>query len=348
MSDFVRMGNKYADPVTGNMMTVTGVRDGIVFFQNGASTPIDNIDVYRYVGNDTPDDTPDGVFDVVGGVLRYAGKDISCGTLRVREVVSPCKRGAVVIVEGLETGHDLFFYDLYEDRFRKLLHEDGELRPVWKDGDVDCALILARKETPVKDGEEMHTSVSERLFIVNSGRIYDEETLFDANFGGPVNVICKKNDDNNAVVVLTATSNQEFVTRYTEGNSIAFCSEEDGKYVTRQFVIRVKHEETGDVFAADMYEFGTASRPIRIQPVYDGNNSVIIVTDDEILYTNIGYAARRARGKDVVKAFLNSPYLVRLEPGRTKNVFVLCDEDHKITKITVTKTEDRGYVTEIA
>ena len=347
MSNFVRMGNKYADPVTGNMMTVTGVRDGIVSFDNDTNIPVSQIEAYRFLGNNTPDEIPEGHFDVVDGRLRYDGSDIKCGTLRIREIVAPCSRGVTVLVEGKDSGVDLKFYDLYNDRFVDLIHVDGNIHTLWRGTDVDCALLLRRRERPVKVGEEEFVSVTESVVIVNSGEVYDGEWMREANLGGSVEAVFEEETENGKIIVLAATSDHAFIKK-TDEDGNTFFVEGDGRYVTRQFVIRVEHQECGDEFSAFMRAFGTDEKPVRLEPVHDGFGSLVIVTEGEIVYTNVGYnGARRARGKDVVKTFIDHRHLVRLEAGDTINTFVLCNDSHEIVKITVTKTRDRGYVTEI-
>ena len=342
---FARKGDVYLDTIGGTIITVVKADNGMVVFDNGATVKEDAMETYVFQKNDEGFEIPqkDDV-SLDDGVLYWRGRPISSGTLKIEKILAPVPGGAIMAVAGKDgTGTDVFRYNVFEDRFTKLFHEAGTIQVLFCDKDV--VFLLGREEAAIKVEENEFTSVSERVYLVKDGHL---DTVYDAEDGNVgTKAVCAENNDDRVSVVVSG--DKAFEEKLDEEGNPFYVETEAGKKVTRQFVITRTRDEDGDeIYAStDMISVKTSLVPTAVKPVHDGRGSVVVVTDDEIVYTNAGYSQRRAVGRDVVKTFKSHPYLVRLEPGTHRNVFVLANEDREIAKIVVTKTQDRGYVTEI-
>lgn len=335
-----RRGDRFIDMVTGANRTINHVLgDGGFVFDNG--DVVYDLTTYSFIGNDTEYETPDAdTFRAVEGKLFCNERPVSTGTLNVLDVVMPCAGGVVLIVASKDkSAAEIFRYNMYEDRFYKIYVGGGMITTLAVKG--NAAILLSRTEEPIKVADKEYTSVRERIVTIVNGEYVNDIYVGGANTGDASVIYC-----NDEVVMFATVSTAAFIEMQDEQKN-TFYVEGDGKFVTRIFRIAKVTDDDGDTYYdTGIKEIRTAARPERVDGVQDGLNA-LVVTEDEIVYTNVGYGERRAVGKDVVETVKAYPYMVRLEPGRDRNVFVLANSDRQTKKIIVTKTYDRGFDTEI-
>lgn len=86
----------------------------------------------------------------------------------------------------------------------------------------------------------------------------------------------------------------------------------------------------------------------RVTTLTNGVMNYLAFTESCITFTNSDYYPRKIYDKKAI-SLIKDEYknLIKFIPGRKINTFVFANDNYKFIKVTVNKTEDRGYVTTI-
>ena len=76
-------------------------------------------------------------------------------------------------------------------------------------------------------------------------------------------------------------------------------------------------------------------------------HSLLLKTENGFIYTNDGFHPCHAEGPVAKKAIEGYPHIIKLDAGRSRNVFVLANDKREVVKLEVVKTSDRGYTTNL-
>lgn len=315
-----------------------------------------------------PARTPEtGEFTCQGGKLFLNGKAVETGTLHIEKVLNPAVGGVYLIVTSLKKTddgqdlHDLFFYNMYEDKFNKLAAGYKVIRAVYEKEDVTGFLLTGEYIETIEavngdneyDEEETEMKAYNMTFenfrVYRSGREIFRDVVSLAVPTETVEVT--KTLDGDDVIILTTSKGTETAIS-ADGEKLEVPTpERDGKRTMfTLYTFSEKEDKYGDM---RLRIFGNVvkvnGRIVKILAAPDGN--FVLVTDaKEVVHTNLGYFKRVAKGSDVVAAVERYPHPLWLEvdsdPVDT-TIFTFADDSYGVCTIKVTKTRDRGFVTEI-
>lgn len=343
--------------VDGSVRIIEQVEDEAPEILEVTQEVLDNFFLFK--GNDTPVPAPkDGEFVIEEGRFLHNGSPVQIGTLIPVEVVAGIPGNVLLTVKSRSDGYlDLFQYNIERDRFETILVSHADYKIIFNDDSCWGVLVTDKKEfeLPAKEGEEPEkragirqrvTFFSGGIPVCNDGNIEKDGTLL----GNLWHTHVEEDESKKRTVLLYA--GEESVTELEDKNGKTFYSlspEKDGaRTIVREYTVDVTSVEEED-------EYGSCCVGIRkvsfdgilkkVQPVYDGN--YVFVTDDGIVYSNFGHGKRIAKGRDVLKAVDEFPYLISTKIGDRINVFTFGNEEYRTCEIKVEKTSDRGYVTTV-
>ena len=354
----MRTGSIYVNMLTGKTVTITELNDDRIVFDDGTAVRPEQMNCFKFIENTEPMPIPTG-FSVIGEKLMHDGEKVEGGTIRFKEVVGAYSGGVLVTAYDKEgAGTELFAYDPEIDRFNKVIRSVSEIKKVYEDPENGLHVFLTRTDCehvmPAEGDNEKKTVIGteEAMFFCKNGVIFKSvhaNTDYAAMFGEIV-LTAQTRDD---VTVLVMKTNQ-YLKPAVDEDGCDFLVEEKSpdktfvhEFVIEQLDLPFDDEEDGFYYEIDRYQTEVRGEILDIRVVAGMNNSLLIINDKGITFTNNGYHKRCAMGPEVVETASMYPYLVDLKAGTHVNEFVLANDMYETVRIKVTKTHDRGYVTEI-
>lgn len=279
---------------------------------------------------------------VLEGKLLINDEEIEVGTLYVEKMLSvKFKNRVLLLVKSLiENKHDIFEYRLDQDRFNKIVEGISGVKEVCLEDD---------------GGEEKFVEVE---WEENSLFIYSE----DSDFGNTESVFIEKplgelkeTRVDEGYTIMVFVSDKDIEIQHDVYDECYWTTNDKSNVVTEvvltkriESIYGKDEDDEEDKYVYKDYDINS----FVIEDLEDAkitylNNSLLLITKDGICFTNNGFSPRYAKGQDVLDVVKDYPYIVRLEPGKVHNEFVFANESGEVATVKVTKTSDRGYVTEI-
>ena len=350
-----RRGDIYRDLITGAMVTVESVSKDSVTLDDGRV--VSSLVCFKYIDNEAEEiKTEISDFKVEDGVFTYNGEKIITGTLIPKEVIATVPGGVLLTAaDNRKNGVvNLYRYLVEKDNFELLYSGVNEYEVLYDD-----APVLVISSTNISERQILHDEeedpetvqgIEQEILLIRDGKI---EQNLEGYFGTLADVF-EKEYPNKTALVFTSNQVVEERTDVDDNDFLILVDLKDSTAVNEIVVERYYEEEVDEPeltgVSAHMYRHVVEGETKRITLANDANDnrdSLFILTNKGIIHTMNGHHARKAYGEDVVKAAKEYPYCVLLEPGRKVNKFVLANDDYDTATITVTLTDDRGYVTEI-
>lgn len=365
-----RLHDQFVDMTTGNKVVLSGINrkslddETVTYLMSdaeGNEIRTKDLTCFRFVGNDTPIPklNPREIF-IEDGKLFIGDKEVERGELYIEELLQVAEDILLLSVRARnkKNGSELFRYYVSNDKFLKLSQsterENVEVSYERIFGDVDSDFICLKEssvistEYSVEVEEKVETNIATQLFesAVFYEKCFAVETVYES-LPGLSEIKHFKNGDDEEVLLCSFTETNKMV----EENAAIFetVPREDGKALYVELCIKYEYdEETAKKelsFTVNILRDILFSKDISL--THDGRNSLLIIGEDSVVYSNNGYSPRVAKGRDVVKAVKAHPLFVALEPGTHHNTFVFANKNYETTRISVTKTNDRGFTTSI-
>ena len=368
----VRPGNIYRNMVNGNFFEIAeALPDGTYRAKATDGSEAEaviteqHLECSKFVKNDHPLPTPKkSLFSVSeSGVLSYDGQVIQTGTLKIMGVLATYSGGARFLVRGLDGKTvDIFDYDAVNDHFEKLAGEFVDVTSFYEDEDGVYAYLVEKEEEfeqyvdESQETTEKATSLEQTVFFcIGKAKIqsfsmrdyplgsFMKKTIFDEKpyqYGARADVVLEMRSSKKFERVTDVDDYTHYV--------VKDINDEGESQFVRQFIIE-KTVQEGEGLWVTVKENGWFfdANILSITVSEDWDRSLFVITEKGIVYTNNGYFKRVAMGPNVVEVAKKHPILVALKPGNNHNEFVLANDEYEVVTIKVTKTEDRGYITEI-
>lgn len=351
-----RMYDVMKNMIDGKTVVIDHIdKDGKVTFTDG--TTANNLAIYRFIKNDTELPTPQEI-TVQEGKLLLEGQEIETGTLYIEKVLTVSPGKILLIVKSMTEGKkDIFAYHIEEDAFKKVLGPVDEVEKLYENGvTVFATTVKTTHDVEVEDAETGDVKTVEEEGVSQRFFIYKDEIYTKGELAVPVHAFEAKEIDNKIILVARTKERYEEKVNAMGEAFLTVAEKEKGETIvglvihTSTMSFEIIEEVTEDkVYIEDLtIHVQTVDEEIKhIEYVHDDRDSLLIITEEGFIYTNNEYANRVAKGKEVVEAAMAHPHLIRLHPGRARNVFELANKAGDIVKVSVTKTKDRGYITEV-
>lgn len=355
----VKRGDVYRDMISDKEVIVKSVnKDGTVSLDD--ERVVSSMVCFKYIKNEANDlETKKEDFAVTDNEFTYKGEKIVTGTLTVNKVVAAVPNGVIVTAADNRKGGiiNLYKYVVEEDLFDEIAHDVSTAEVIYDNAPVLAIKLVSVSEHKIAAKEEdaepiAVEGVNERIHLFFNGVMVQE---ISGHFG-EVEKTVEKEKDGKTILIMTSNKTLEEACDI-DGYTFTYLTDIDENATEVSEVILVRDyddEEDAErkIIYVKAYDYHHhVADPIKtIGVVHDANDertSLFIVTECGIIHTLNGRYKRQACGADVVEVATNYPYCVRLEAGRVVNKFYLANDDYEIVCITVTLTEDRGYVTEI-
>lgn len=274
------------------------------------------------------------------------GVRIGTGSLVLKDILGTVKGGVIATADAKDDdGKDLFFYSIAEDRFYKISTGWDTYYMVENGNEKFVVFMQNRYPVTLPDGENTKeaTAVESRVCFYDGGRLVDESDIHGSTSSLPI--LYKFRDANDTLTFAIVSDRPLVPAETTDGDRVMIEGEKDGYATAAIFSI------------PGFCVFNEISFPCRR---LDGclfekaTGNFVFVTDEGIVHSNLGHGARIAGGADVLEAVASHPVPVKLDvPNPSHCSFYFCSaaEDGEVpdvVKISVEKTRDRGYITEIA
>ena len=350
-----RRGDIYRDLITGEKVTVESVSKDSITFDDGRV--VSSLFCFKYIDNEAEEiKTEISDFKVEDGIFTYNGEKIITGTLVPKGVIAAVPGGVLLAAaDNRKNGVvNLYRYLVEKDGF-ELLYIGLNKYEVLYDG----APVLVLKSTKVSEHQILHDEeedpetvqgIDQEILVLRDGKI---QQSLDGYFGRLIDVF-EKEYANKTILVFTSDQTVEERTDVDDNDFLMLVDLKNSTAVNEIVVERYYEEEVDEPeltgVSAHTYRHIVEGETKKISLARDANDtrdSLFILTDKGIVHTMNGHHARKAYGEDVIKTVKEHPYCVLLEPGRKVNKFVLANDNYDTATITVTLTDDRGYVTEI-
>lgn len=368
-----RLHDKFVDMTDGHKVelkeiTQNSLTDNTAVYvlsdMQGKEIRTSDLTCFRFVGNDTPMPKPDPKNIVVrNGKLFVNNVKMESGELFIEELLQVGEDTLLLSVQAKnkKNASELFRYYISDDKFLNLSHNysvDGENKKVSYErvcGDVDSDFICLKAITAISVEYSIETEGSTEMRVatqLSESAVFFEKCYICADAYDSLPGTSKVDQfvgiDGEMVLLFAFASTNEEV----EGHRGIFKTipREDGKALYIEVVINLEYDTEEEkeklMFSVNkLHDMLLSSKGVRI--THDGRNSLLIFGEDSIVYTNNGYTPRVAKGKDIVEAVKRYPIFVSLEPGTRHNTFVFSNANYETIRISVTKTNDRGFVTSI-
>lgn len=359
----VRKNDRFESLIDGKerLVDLIDKSTGDVVFDDGLK--VSDLTAFNYLGNDTPIVIKNEDIVINDGKLTVEDNEIEVGTLKIKKAISTIRENKILLlVDSLKENYfDVFEYDVKEDSFFKVLREITSIEKLYdcEQGEIYLVDKVEKREIEVineETGEYEKTNIEE---FSNNVFVYDKVNRLYDNIIGLENPLgslsTKKETENKLVLVYRSKKGFEDVIDASDYRYPVLCDLEDKNEIVTELIFNKELDEYTEseedeeyVFVGvDVETFDVKDEIVEIQCTYRNNESLLIITEGGIIFTNNGYYPRVARGKDVFEAAIQHPYFVRLKPGTRYNEFVLANKQGEVVTISVTKTDDRGFVTSI-
>lgn len=301
--------------------------------------------LFTVVSVPVPDIASVSIGEGTDRAMYIDGARIGTGSLVLKDILGTVKGGVIAAADAKEgRGKDLFFYSIAEDRFYKI--STGWDTYYMVENGSEKFVIFAQNRYPVTlpDGENTKeaTAVESRICFYDGGCLVDEASIHGSTPSLPL--LYKFHDEDGSFAFAIVSDRPLVPAETTDGDRVMIEGEKDG-YATA--VIFDSH----NVYMSNEISFPCRRLDGCLFEKATGN--FVFVTDEGIVHSNIGHGARIANGSDVLNAVASHPVPVKLDvPNPSHCSFYFCNEAGDgevpdVVKISVEKTRDRGYITEI-
>lgn len=363
-----RLNDQFVDMTSGKKVELkrklNSFDEGIIYVlldQQGNEIRESELTCFRFVGNDTPlpKMDPDDIV-IKNGKLFIGEAEVQCGELYIEELLQLAEEYLLLSVQAKnkENGSELFRYNISDDKFLKLSqNSEKENRKVTYGriyGRVDDDFVCIKERTVVSTEYSVETEGATETKSASKqteAAFFYEKCFYYANvyesLPGTSEIKRFTSCDNKDILLFSFISSNKQVEGYDD--IFETVPREDGKALYLELAIEYEYDEEEEKeklnFSVDMLRNILFSDDILL--THDGRNSILIIGDDAIVYSNNGYSPRMAKGKDIVNVVKTYPSFVTLEPGTHHNTFVFANKNYETVRISVTKTDDRGFTTSI-
>lgn len=359
----VRKNDRFESLIDGKerLVDLIDKSTGNVVFDDGLR--VSDLTAFNYLGNDTPIVIKDEDVIINDGKLTVKDNEIEVGTLKIKKTISTIRENKILLlVDSLKESYfDVFEYDVKEDSFSKVLREITSIEKLYdcEQGEIYLVDKVEKREIEVINEETGGYEKNNIEEFTNDVFIYDKANRLYDNIIGLDNplgfLVTKKESDDKTVLVFRSKKGFEDVIDANDYSYPVLCDLEDKNEIVTELIFNKALDEYAEseedeeyVFVGfDVETFDIKDEIVEIKCTYKNNESLLIITEGGIIFTNNGYYPRVAKGKDVFEAAIKHPYFVRLNPGTRHNEFVLANKQGEVVTISVTKTDDRGFVTSI-
>lgn len=363
-----RLNDQYVDLVTGKKVElkrqINSFDNGIIYVlldQQGNEIRTSELTCFRFVGNDSPLPKMDPEDIVIkNGKLSIGEVEVECGELYIEELLQIAERNLLLLVQAKnkEKGSELFRYNISDDKFLKLSqNSEKENQKVTYEriyGRVDDDFVCIKESETVST--EYSVEIEGTTEIKSASKQTEAAFFYEKCFyyadiyeslPGTSEIKRFTSCDKKDILLFSFISLNTLVEGYDD--IFETVPREDGKALYLELSIEYEYDEEEEkeklFFSVDMLRNILFSDDILL--THDGRNSILIIGEDTIVYSNNGYSPRMAKGKDIVNVVKAYPSFVTLEPGTHHNTFVFANKNYETVRISVTKTDDRGFTTSI-
>lgn len=360
-------GFTYKDLITGTVLTVTDVKDDLVVFDNGLE--VASLDAFEPVDTTVnPALLSDKKVESKSGSLYIDGEKVETGTLYIEKVLLYSSPRAVLKVRSLNKGYsEIRIYNVIEDKFFDPAIQFQDMENVFSNDAVSIFKFSNVNETVI-DIEEVNLKQLKKEYPSVSAKISDEDVVFSntcetfvlfyngylettLDFGKKTSVYSVEQIDNDIVIVYQFDTSETTV----ELPSTVVYADTKGRNKVGELMfnamtsIGVDEEVLIDGYIANFEDVSLREGDALVSAsiVNDGRKSLLLTTENGFIYTNNGFHPRHAEGDVAKKAIEDYPHFIKLEAGRSRNVFVLANDQREVVKLEVVKTSDRGYTTNL-
>lgn len=360
-------GFTYKDLISGEVLTVAAVEEGLITFDNGLEvTSLDAFDPVNTTVN--PELLSDKKVESKSGLLYIGGEKVETGTLYIEEVLLYNSPRVVLKVRSLNKGYsEIRVYNVIDDKFFDPAIQFQNMEQVFSDGAVhifkfsnvdkttidieEVNLKQLKKDYPsvsvnISDEDVVFSNTSEIYVLFYNGFV---ETSFD--FGKQTTVHSVGQVGNDIVLVYQFDTSE---TTVELPSTVVYADETGRNQVGELMFTAVTSIGEDEEVIIDGYTGKFKDIPLRegdalegVTVVNDGRKSLLLITENGFIYTNNEFHPRHAEGPVAKKAIEEYPHFVKLEAGRSRNVFVLANDKREVVKLEVVKTSDRGYTTNL-
>lgn len=360
-------GFTYKDLISGEVLTVINVKDDSIIFDNGLE--VASLDAFEPVDTTVNPELLSGKkVESKSGLLYIGGEKVETGTLYIEEVLLYNSPRVVLKVRSLNKGYsEIRIYNVIEDKFFDPAIQFQSMEQVFSDSAVhifkfsnvdkttidieEVNLKQLKKDYPsvsvkISDEDVVFSNTSEIYVLFYNGLV---ETFFD--FGKKTTVHSVEQVGNDIVLVYQFDTSE---TTVELPSTVVYADEKGRNQVGRLLFTAVTSIGEDEEVIIDGYTGRFKDIPLRegdalegVAIVNDGRHSLLLKTENGFIYTNDGFHPRHAEGSVAKKAIEDYPHFVKLEAGRSRNVFVLANDKREVVKLEVVKTSDRGYTTNL-
>lgn len=359
MKKMVRKEDQFKSMIDGTIKVVKDYskETGEVQFYDG--TIAKSLGAYKFLGNDTPYPIiPKDRIAVYDGKLSIDGEDVEVGTLYIQKVLATRTDNILLLVRGLdEEFSDIFEYTISEDKFRKLYSEINAAKEVYADKDITVFKFSSDFPKIVEKYDEETGEVTEVNYVSVEDRLYfysDDINVGTRSENIPIGELVIGENRQNDIILVFASDDDLVYSNDQNGYEFAYLDKrKTGKNLYELYISKgyYGHDDSEKEYLLSSvpfeFEFEINEEILDIKLTHDENRSLLVITENGIIYTNNEFSPRHAKGKDIVETALAFPYFVSLKPGHQHNEIVLANKYGETKTIKVTKTQDRGYITEI-
>lgn len=350
-----KVGKKYLNMVTGMEVTVAAVEDGKVVFDDGTVVTREQLDCFRFTGYEGPAPIPQAKM-TNGDHLVVDGEAVETGSLRVQAVLAAFHGGLVLSVlpkdakdEDAKDGTEVWRYDAVNDSFKRIVGSTST-KVLYTDPEKGLCVMVGTETSQHKVGDDdnaVEEGMQENLYVIVNGKTVATARSTEHTVG---ELVLARQAGERAEMLVFASHRVLVPKVDVNGNEYTVAENGDQTFVTNLVVTRsdVYDDDLGDVVhVVDRYDTKVNGDLVAVQPVNDNRHSLFVIGTKEAVYTNNGYCARRIRDDAALAAARKHPYLVKFDPGTRENGFVMANARYETVTITVTKTDDRGFVTTV-
>jgi len=339
----MRTHDNFLNLVTGKLETVERVEGKNVVMTNGCTRTAEQVEhCMRYLGNDTEKPVPDAV--LIDGAFSVNGEPVETGTLRIEKILGTAPGCVFLEVKGLEKDKkDLFLFYLgdpnREEHFEKILSYQNDIRLAADEDNLK--VFIGRRED---EDEDYKINVSEEMLVY-----YGDQQILKAP-NRPYGDLAASFETLDKKIFVFESHEEVSLMTLHEGEAeerVVEASLPTEKARITELIVNVDKEDEDHFLHVDLEYSGTNGPVKGYAPVYGYNESLLIIEEDTVTFTNNGFGKRLIKGAEAVKAVKTHPHLVDFKPGTHTNVFYLADDAMETVKIVVQKTADRGFITKV-